>query len=40
MSFLKRIPEPSEGIRLRQPDTEAVLGGRGLGTGSLYIAER
>ncbi|KAM3837542.1 methylosome subunit pICln isoform 1-T1 [Vipera latastei] len=39
MSFLKRIPEPSEGIRLRQPDTEAVLGGRGLGTGSLYIAE-
>lgn len=40
MSFLKRIPEPSEGIRLRKPDTEAVLGGRGLGTGSLYIAER
>ncbi|XP_007437352.1 methylosome subunit pICln isoform X2 [Python bivittatus] len=39
MSFLKRIPEPSEGIRLRQPDTEAVPGGRGLGTGSLYIAE-
>uniref|UniRef100_J3S4N1 Methylosome subunit pICln n=1 Tax=Crotalus adamanteus TaxID=8729 RepID=J3S4N1_CROAD len=39
MSFLKRIPEPSEGIRLRKPDTEAVLGGRGLGTGSLYIAE-
>ncbi|XP_063162018.1 methylosome subunit pICln [Candoia aspera] len=39
MSFLKRIPEPSEGIRLRQPDTEAVLGGRGLGTGSLFIAE-
>ncbi|XP_058042531.1 methylosome subunit pICln isoform X2 [Ahaetulla prasina] len=39
MSFLKRIPEPSEGIRLRQPETEAVLAGRGLGTGSLYIAE-
>uniref|UniRef100_A0A8C6XEM1 Methylosome subunit pICln n=1 Tax=Naja naja TaxID=35670 RepID=A0A8C6XEM1_NAJNA len=39
MSFLKRIPEPSEGIRLRQPGTEAVLAGRGLGTGSLYIAE-
>ncbi|XP_062983364.1 methylosome subunit pICln [Elgaria multicarinata webbii] len=39
MSFLKRLPEPSEGVRLRQADTEAVLGGRGLGTGSLYIAE-
>ncbi|KAM6448739.1 methylosome subunit pICln isoform 2-T4 [Liasis olivaceus] len=39
MNFLTRIPEPNEGIRLRQPDTEAVLGGRGLGTGSLYIAE-
>ncbi|KAJ6664815.1 hypothetical protein lerEdw1_005787 [Lerista edwardsae] len=39
MSFLKRIPAPGEGVRLRQPDTEAVLGGRGLGTGSLYVAE-
>ncbi|XP_044306132.1 methylosome subunit pICln isoform X2 [Varanus komodoensis] len=39
MSFLRRLPEPREGVRLRQPDTEAVLGGRGLGTGSLYIAE-
>lgn len=40
MSFLKRLPEPAEGVRLRQPETEAVLGGRGLGTGSLYIADR
>ncbi|XP_061484995.1 methylosome subunit pICln isoform X2 [Rhineura floridana] len=39
MSFLKRIPAPTEGVRLRQPDTEAVLGGQGLGTGSFYIAE-
>ncbi|XP_020666605.2 methylosome subunit pICln [Pogona vitticeps] len=39
MSFLKRLPEPVEGVRLRQPDTEAVLGGRGLGTGCLYVAE-
>nr|XP_056714713.1 methylosome subunit pICln [Euleptes europaea] len=39
MSLLKRIPPPGEGVRLRQPDTEAVLGGKGLGTGSLYVAE-
>uniref|UniRef100_A0A8D0BJQ8 Methylosome subunit pICln n=1 Tax=Salvator merianae TaxID=96440 RepID=A0A8D0BJQ8_SALMN len=39
MSFLKRLHAPSEGVRLRQPDTEAVLAGKGLGTGCLYIAE-
>nr|XP_034971565.1 methylosome subunit pICln isoform X3 [Zootoca vivipara] len=39
MSFLKPLVAPTEGVRLRQPETEAVLGGRGLGTGSLYIAE-
>ncbi|XP_048696330.1 methylosome subunit pICln isoform X2 [Caretta caretta] len=39
MSFLKRFPPPAEGVRQQQPDTEAVLGGRGLGTGTLYIAE-
>ncbi|XP_028581746.2 methylosome subunit pICln isoform X1 [Podarcis muralis] len=39
MSFLQPLAAPTEGVRLRQPDTEAVLGGRGLGTGSLYIAE-
>lgn len=40
MSFLQRISPPAEGVRLRQADTEAVLGGEGLGTGSLYVAER
>ncbi|XP_077197386.1 methylosome subunit pICln isoform X2 [Paroedura picta] len=39
MSLLKRIAPPGEGVRLRQPDTEAVLGGRGLGSGCLYVAE-
>lgn len=42
MSFLKSFPPPgsSEGLRQQQPDTEAVLNGKGLGTGTLYIAER
>ncbi|XP_061846436.1 methylosome subunit pICln isoform X2 [Colius striatus] len=39
MSFLKRFPPPAEGVRHRQPDTEAVLAGRSLGAGTLYIAE-
>ncbi|XP_048217056.1 methylosome subunit pICln isoform X1 [Perognathus longimembris pacificus] len=41
MSFLKSFPppEPAEGLRQQQPDTEAVLNGKGLGTGTLYIAE-
>ncbi|NXJ66668.1 ICLN protein, partial [Rostratula benghalensis] len=39
MSFLKRFPPPAEGVRHRQPDTEAVLAGRTLGSGTLYIAE-
>ncbi|XP_060091006.1 methylosome subunit pICln [Heteronotia binoei] len=39
MSLLTRIPPPGEGVRLRQGDTEAVLGGKSLGTGSLYVAE-
>uniref|UniRef100_A0A8C6ZMZ3 Methylosome subunit pICln n=1 Tax=Nothoprocta perdicaria TaxID=30464 RepID=A0A8C6ZMZ3_NOTPE len=39
MSFLKRFPPPAEGLRHRQPDTEAVLAGRSLGAGTLYIAE-
>ncbi|XP_074057480.1 methylosome subunit pICln-like [Macrotis lagotis] len=40
MSFLKSFPPPSPEDRLRQqqPDTKAVLDGRGLGTGTLYIA--
>ncbi|XP_064221395.1 methylosome subunit pICln isoform X1 [Aotus nancymaae] len=41
MSFLKSFPPPgpSEGLLRQQPDTEAVLNGKGLGTGTLYIAE-
>ncbi|XP_064933935.1 methylosome subunit pICln isoform X2 [Columba livia] len=39
MSFLKRFPPPAEGVRHQQPDTEAVLAGRSLGAGTLYIAE-
>ncbi|RMC07505.1 hypothetical protein DUI87_16979 [Hirundo rustica rustica] len=39
MSFLKRFPPPADGIRHQQPDTEALLAGRSLGTGTLYIAE-
>nr|XP_039322582.1 methylosome subunit pICln-like isoform X4 [Saimiri boliviensis boliviensis] len=39
MSFLKSFPPPgpAEGLLRQQPDTEAVL--KGLGTGTLYIAE-
>uniref|UniRef100_G1DGD3 Methylosome subunit pICln n=1 Tax=Capra hircus TaxID=9925 RepID=G1DGD3_CAPHI len=42
MSFLRSFPPPGSagGLRQQQPDTEAVLNGRGLGTGTLYIAER
>uniref|UniRef100_A0A8D2HKR8 Uncharacterized protein n=1 Tax=Urocitellus parryii TaxID=9999 RepID=A0A8D2HKR8_UROPR len=42
MSFLKSFPPPGqdEGLRQQQPDTEAVLNGKGLGIGTLYIAER
>lgn len=38
-SFLRSFPPPgsAEGLRQQQPDTEAVLNGKGLGT--LYIAE-
>ncbi|XP_053526727.1 methylosome subunit pICln isoform X2 [Artibeus jamaicensis] len=41
MSFLKSFSPPgsAEGLRQQQPDTEAVLNGKGLGTGTLYIAE-
>ncbi|XP_063112496.1 methylosome subunit pICln isoform X3 [Cavia porcellus] len=41
MSFLKSFPPPgsTEGLRHQQPDTEAVLNGNGLGTGTLYISE-
>ncbi|NWT18356.1 ICLN protein, partial [Vireo altiloquus] len=39
MSFLKRFLPPASGVRHQQPDTEALLAGRSLGTGTLYIAE-
>ncbi|KAB0377126.1 hypothetical protein FD755_011570 [Muntiacus reevesi] len=41
MSFLRSFPPPgsAEGLRQQQPDTEAVLNGKGLGTGTLYITE-
>uniref|UniRef100_A0A9L0JGB9 Methylosome subunit pICln n=1 Tax=Equus asinus TaxID=9793 RepID=A0A9L0JGB9_EQUAS len=41
MSFLKSFPPPgsADGLRQQQSDTEAVLNGKGLGTGTLYIAE-
>ncbi|XP_022369889.1 methylosome subunit pICln isoform X3 [Enhydra lutris kenyoni] len=41
MSFLSSFPPPgsAEGLRQQQPETEAVLNGKGLGTGTLYIAE-
>lgn len=42
MSFLKSFlpPGSAEGLRHQQPDTEAVLNGKGLGNGTLYITER
>ncbi|XP_021573510.1 methylosome subunit pICln-like isoform X2 [Carlito syrichta] len=41
MSFLKSfpLPGPAEGLRRQQPDTKAVLNGKGLGSRTLYIAE-
>uniref|UniRef100_A0A8P0T439 Methylosome subunit pICln n=1 Tax=Canis lupus familiaris TaxID=9615 RepID=A0A8P0T439_CANLF len=40
-NFLKSFPPPgsAEGLRQQQPETQAVLNGKGLGTGTLYIAE-
>ncbi|XP_069748179.1 methylosome subunit pICln isoform X2 [Narcine bancroftii] len=39
MVFLRCFPPPAEGIRLQQPEIAAVLNGKALGTGTLYIAE-
>ncbi|XP_006006363.1 methylosome subunit pICln [Latimeria chalumnae] len=39
MVFLKTFPLPTEGVKHQQDETEAVLDGKGLGTGTLYIAE-
>lgn len=39
MVLLKSVPPPSEGIRHEQSETTAVLDGKGLGSGTLYVAE-
>ncbi|XP_047593866.1 methylosome subunit pICln-like [Lutra lutra] len=41
MSFFRSFlpPGSAEGLQQQQPETEAVLNGKGLGTGTLYIAE-
>lgn len=39
MVLLKSVPPPSEGVRHEQAETTAVLDGKGLGSGTLYVAE-
>ncbi|KAG7484397.1 hypothetical protein MATL_G00048790 [Megalops atlanticus] len=39
MVLLKNISPPSEGVRLEQGEITAVLDGKGLGSGTLYVAE-
>jgi nucleotide-sensitive chloride channel 1A len=39
MVFIREFPTPSEGIRLQKDDVEAQVGTRGLGKGTLFIAE-
>ncbi|KAI4902423.1 hypothetical protein NFI96_022037 [Prochilodus magdalenae] len=39
MVLLKCLPPPNEGVRHQQAETAAVLDGKGLGTGTLYVAE-
>lgn len=39
MVVLKSVPPPSEGVRHEQAETTAVMDGKGLGTGTLYVAE-
>lgn len=39
MVVLKSLPRPAEGVRHQQVETTAVLDGKGLGTGTLYVAE-
>ncbi|MEE6515421.1 hypothetical protein FKM82_024182, partial [Ascaphus truei] len=38
-SLLSSFPPPGEGVRRLQPGTEAVVSGKGLGPGTLYITE-
>ncbi|XP_035242491.1 methylosome subunit pICln isoform X2 [Anguilla rostrata] len=39
MVLLKNVSPPSEGVRHEQAETTAVLDGKGLGSGTLYVAE-
>ncbi|XP_045071906.1 methylosome subunit pICln-like isoform X3 [Coregonus clupeaformis] len=39
MVLLRSVPPPSEGVRHEQVETTAVLDGKGLGAGTLYVAE-
>ncbi|XP_061137534.1 methylosome subunit pICln [Syngnathus typhle] len=39
MVLLKNLRPPTEGIRLQQADTAAVLDGHKLGNGTLYVTE-
>ncbi|XP_041088768.1 methylosome subunit pICln isoform X3 [Polyodon spathula] len=39
MVLLKNVSPPSEGVRYQQSETAAVLDGKGLGSGTLYVAE-
>uniref|UniRef100_A0A3Q3DM96 Methylosome subunit pICln n=1 Tax=Hippocampus comes TaxID=109280 RepID=A0A3Q3DM96_HIPCM len=39
MVLLKNLRPPTEGVRLQQADTAAVLDGQKLGNGTLYVAE-
>lgn len=39
MVLLRNLPPPSEGVRHEQAETTAVWDGKGLGSGTLYVAE-
>lgn len=39
MVLLKSLPPPTEGVRHEQAETTAVLDGKGLGCGTLYVTE-
>ncbi|CAL8363599.1 unnamed protein product [Merluccius merluccius] len=39
MVLLRSVPPPTDGVRHEQAQTSAVLDGKGLGCGTLYVAE-
>ncbi|KAM6946475.1 methylosome subunit pICln [Aplochiton taeniatus] len=39
MVLLKSVPPPTEGVRHEQAETTAVLDGKALGSGTLYVSE-